>query len=177
MEMQIDYSDKRLEVNDAYHIVRVDGEVKHLTPIEYRILLMLVKAPGRLVRFAELTAAWADPNTDVWADHIKYHMRNLRKKLGGMVESVRGFGYRYAPWIVEHGDRHGEYWLNQQGSEAHKLEDAANARLMAAAPELLEALSDIIRGIDQKGERLAFHLANKARAAIAKAKGGVPTNL
>ena len=71
MEMQIDYSDKRLEVNDAYHIVRVDGEVKRLTPIEYRILLMLVKAPGRLVRFAELTAAWSDPNTDVWVDHIK----------------------------------------------------------------------------------------------------------
>ena len=177
MEMQIDYSDKRLEVNDAYHIVRVDGEVKHLTPIEYRILLMLIKAPGRLVRFAELTAAWADPNTDVWADHIKYHMRNLRRKLGGMVESVRGFGYKYAPWVVEPGDRYGKYWLNQRGSETHELADAANARLMAAAPDLLEALSDIIRGIDQKGERLASHLASKARAAIAKAKGRVPTNL
>ena len=57
------------------------------------------------------------------------------------------------------------------------MEDATNARLMAAAPELLEALSDIIRVIDQKGERLAFHLASKARAAIAKAKGGAPTNL
>ena len=44
----------------------------------------------------------------------------------------------------------------------------ANARLIAAAPELLEALDDII-GMAQAGRMV--HVINRAKAAIAKAKG------
>lgn len=52
--------------------------------------------------------------------------------------------------------------------------DDANARLMAAAPELLEALQSIVRSLsDQDDEGLIEHAEPmiNARAAIAKALG------
>jgi hypothetical protein len=50
----------------------------------------------------------------------------------------------------------------------------ANARLIAAAPELLEALEQLYHLIDNAhdGDRVfTFELAQKAKAAIAKARG------
>ena len=74
------------------------------------------------------------------------------------------------PWRV--GGR-GEY-LNQLNIEpcigvayGHDVELIANARLIAAAPDLLEALEALIE--DQRDASLP--VLAKARAAIAKAKG------
>ena len=50
----------------------------------------------------------------------------------------------------------------------HDGECEANARLMRAAPELLEALQDMLRLADAEG----WEGFPKARAAIAKATGG-----
>jgi hypothetical protein len=47
----------------------------------------------------------------------------------------------------------------------------ANARLIAAAPELLEALKSVIAWLDAPDES-AFSDSELARAAIAKATGG-----
>ena len=44
----------------------------------------------------------------------------------------------------------------------------ANAHLIAAAPELLEALEEMIKGVEEYDETAGL---SKARAAIAKAKG------
>jgi hypothetical protein len=57
-------------------------------------------------------------------------------------------------------------------------EDEANARLIAAAPELLEALEAIFEGAEyQRGTtyELSTRLLEKAQLAIAKAKGSVPS--
>jgi hypothetical protein len=51
-------------------------------------------------------------------------------------------------------------------------EARANARLMVAAPELLAALSDILDVLGEEAENMPL-VAARARAAIAKATGGV----
>lgn len=59
----------------------------------------------------------------------------------------------------------------EQGMKAD--ETLANARLIAAAPELLEALEELLSAPQLRGE-MAFNLrlrVEKARAAIAKATG------
>ena len=47
----------------------------------------------------------------------------------------------------------------------------ANAHLIAAAPELLEALTDLVGGCGKEGDLFSGAGMDKARAAIAKAKG------
>ena len=48
----------------------------------------------------------------------------------------------------------------------------ANAHLIAAAPELLEALENLLKVYEGEGGA-QHHAGDMARAAIAKAKGGV----
>lgn len=74
----------------------LDGEVVHLTPTEWRILVMLVDADGGLVSRQQLLAgAWED----AWAGDgrlVDVHVQRLRRKVGPQrVETVRGFGYRW----------------------------------------------------------------------------------
>ena len=65
-------------------------------------------------------------------------------------------------------------WGYAYGYDEPDSEDWAVARLMAAAPELreaLEALIDFIRLIGSDEDPMQAELLAKARAAIAKAKG------
>jgi hypothetical protein len=77
-----------------------------------------------------------------------------------------------ATYLVFSGDGNGYLVANVGNYHTDDKECEANARLIAAAPDLLEALrfiaDDIAEGVKAKGswERLA-------RAAIAKATGGV----
>lgn len=51
-----------------------------------------------------------------------------------------------------------------------RLENEANARLIAAAPDLLEALKTLVRHAEKCGRSAGVY--DTARAAIAKATGG-----
>lgn len=51
------------------------------------------------------------------------------------------------------------------------MRGAANARLIAAAPELLEALAEIVSAADERGWDQLDPSFSKARSAIAAAKG------
>jgi hypothetical protein len=61
----------------------------------------------------------------------------------------------------------------EEYQKAHRAESEANARLIAAAPELLAALKEILVAAEECGAIGSHGPALKtARAAIAKAQGG-----
>jgi hypothetical protein len=69
-------------------------------------------------------------------------------------------GFRYLYPQTVYGESHAERFQRED-------EDVANARLIAAAPEMLEALELALEAA--RGKPYAY---NKIKAAIAKAKGG-----
>jgi len=87
------------------------------------------------------------------------------------------------PWKAVEAAYNPPGWLWVQNSPGALLADVhqnknipldarnANARLMAAAPELLEALQEIITAADGEGWSQLDAGFTKARAAVAKALG------
>ena len=81
------------------HHVSVSGSTVSLTATEFKLLAILFQRRGRVQTREELLDV-------VWGyDYMGYgrtvdaHIKRLREKLGeaaGMVETVRGFGYRFA---------------------------------------------------------------------------------
>jgi DNA-binding response OmpR family regulator len=85
-----------LTVDVASRTVTVAGEVVGLTPREFAMLEYLARHAGQVVSKTELIehvwpAKGADPNT------VEVYAGYLRRKVGsGLVETVRGAGYRLA---------------------------------------------------------------------------------
>ncbi|CAN5783265.1 response regulator transcription factor [soil metagenome] len=83
-----------IEVDIDARRVRQRGEVVHLTPTEFDLLVCLAERPGRVLTRERLLA-------DVWgyrdgsgARTVDSHVRALRRKLGdGVVRTVHGVGY------------------------------------------------------------------------------------
>ena len=64
-----------LEINEDNVEVTVDGEPVKMTPIEYKILLLLMKNPGRVFCAEEIYER-------VWNERaIMVHVRNIREKI------------------------------------------------------------------------------------------------
>ena len=69
-----------LEINEDTVEVSIDGKPVKLTPIEYKILLLLAKNPGRVLSAEEIyERVWQEKaiNTDT----IMVHVRNIREKI------------------------------------------------------------------------------------------------
>ena len=78
-----------------------EGEPVELTPHEYRILRELVLHPGRVMgRHSLIASIYGDQDT-VGPKAIDVHVHHLRAKLrddaGEMIQTVRGFGYKFSP--------------------------------------------------------------------------------
>ena len=79
--------------------------------------------------------------------------------------------------IIEAKHR-GIAWTNDSWDEMKQQgyisqEDKANARLIAAAPDLFAALRDLITGLPEEyDDKWTKDLVEKGKRAIAKAKGG-----
>jgi two-component system phosphate regulon response regulator PhoB len=86
-----------LDIDVDGHHVRVDGKEVHVSTLEMRLLVYLVEHRGRVrSREALLADVWGY-KPDVSTRTIDTHVKRLRDKLGlagGLIETVRGTGYR-----------------------------------------------------------------------------------
>ena len=88
-----------LEIDRAEHRVFVSGEEIRVSPLEMRLLLFLVRTPGKMRSRKELL-------TEVWGYHpevssrtLDTHVKRIRDKFGAsgdLIQTVRGVGYRLA---------------------------------------------------------------------------------
>ncbi|HEX8716734.1 MAG TPA: response regulator transcription factor [Gemmatimonadaceae bacterium] len=86
-----------LTIDRAAHRVAINGEELDLTPIEYKLLLLLAERRGRVQGRTQLLEAVWDASPDIQTRTVDMHVQRLRTKLGAaadLIETVRGFGYR-----------------------------------------------------------------------------------
>ena len=97
------YADGRLRIDYLQRRVEVAGGQISLTPLEFRLLSSLVRSAGQVLghdRLLELV--WRDAY-GISPEEVRTYVSYLRKKLRqagveeGVIETVRGFGYRYRP--------------------------------------------------------------------------------
>ena len=69
-----------LEINEDTVEVTMDGNPVKLTPIEYKILLLLAKNPGRVFSSEEIYERVWQENA-INTDTIMVHVRNIREKI------------------------------------------------------------------------------------------------
>jgi DNA-binding response OmpR family regulator len=100
------YDDGVVRVDFDARVVEVGGRELSLTPLEYRLLSTFVRHPATILSREDLLReVWHD-ETGGPSDHVKIYVGYLRKKLGKvaeeeMIETVRGFGYRWMRRPVE----------------------------------------------------------------------------
>ena len=86
-----------ISVDPDRHRVFTGGKPVRLTAVEFRLLMMLMRRPGRVqARDRLLREVWGY-ESEIETRTIDTHVRRLRDKLGkvaNLVETVRGFGYR-----------------------------------------------------------------------------------
>jgi two-component system phosphate regulon response regulator PhoB len=88
-----------LAVDERAHRVFVGGREVHVSALEMRLILHLMRAPGRMcTRQKLLTEVWGY-HPEVSSRTVDTHVKRLRDKLGdaaGMLQTVRGIGFRLA---------------------------------------------------------------------------------
>jgi two-component system KDP operon response regulator KdpE len=89
-----------VRVDLEHRRVTVDGEEVDLTPMEYRILALLVRHGDRVVTQGLLARELWGPGAAPANPAIRVHMTHLRRKLApdpttpGVIETLPGVGYR-----------------------------------------------------------------------------------
>jgi two-component system, OmpR family, phosphate regulon response regulator PhoB len=76
----------------------VDGAELELTPTEYRLLVTLLERRGRVQSRQQLLESAWDIHARIETRTVDMHVQRLRAKLGthgSLIETVRGFGYRF----------------------------------------------------------------------------------
>ena len=83
-----------IEVDTASRRVRRDGELIHLTPTEFDLLVYLASRPSRVATREELLEQVWGYDIPSGARTVDSHVRSLRRKLGSdVVRTVHGVGY------------------------------------------------------------------------------------
>jgi two-component system, OmpR family, KDP operon response regulator KdpE len=98
----------RHQIDLGAHTIGADGaaavpEPLHLTPTEWRLLEILLGAPGQLVGSDRLLSEVWGPGFERSTHYLRFHMAGLRRKLEDDPHRPRhlltepGMGYRYQP--------------------------------------------------------------------------------
>jgi two-component system KDP operon response regulator KdpE len=74
------FQEGELEVDFKQRVVRVSGNDVHLTPLEYRILTLLINNAGRVLTYDRLLRAW-NSQQPRQLQHVRVLMWQLRRKL------------------------------------------------------------------------------------------------
>ena len=89
-----------LTLDDINKTVTVDGEEAHLTPLEYKILHLLIRNPGRVFSIDEIyERVWGD-NSVSGGSTVTVHIRRIREKTEidpknpRYIKVVWGIGYK-----------------------------------------------------------------------------------
>jgi DNA-binding response OmpR family regulator len=100
-----------ISVDEATRRAQVAGQELELTRVEFDLLTSLLESPGRVYTRAQLIdRVWGD-GFAIGDRTIDSHVKALRKKLGeaggdpGLIETVRGVGYRVTDRPGENGDK------------------------------------------------------------------------
>ncbi len=86
-----------LEVDLVHHRVYADGAELALRPLEFKLIAVLLEAPGRVFTRAQLLEEVWGTTGDLHTRTVDTHVRRLREKLGSYgeaVETVHCVGYR-----------------------------------------------------------------------------------
>ena len=87
-----------VELDREAHRAFSEGAEVDLTPLEYRLLEVLLERRGRVQSRRQLLQAVWDTNAAIETRTVDMHVARLRTKLGGaapLIETVRGIGYRF----------------------------------------------------------------------------------
>jgi DNA-binding response OmpR family regulator len=83
-----------IELDAVSRRVRREGELVHLTPIEFDLLQYLASRPGRVASREELLVNVWGYEVPSGARTVDSHIRSIRRKLGAdVVRTVHGVGY------------------------------------------------------------------------------------
>jgi len=89
-----------LTLDDKRKTVTVDGEDVHLTPLEYRILYLLIRDPGRVFSIDDIyERVWGEDSIG-GASTVTVHIRRIREKIEinpgepKYIKVVWGLGYK-----------------------------------------------------------------------------------
>ena len=93
---------KSLKVSTTYNEVFRDGRKIELSEIEYRMLLLMIKNPGRIFSTKNLyESVWNEPYFYISNNTVMVHIRKLRMKIENdpknpeYIHTVWGKGYRF----------------------------------------------------------------------------------
>jgi DNA-binding response OmpR family regulator len=95
------YSDAFVTIDFSQRTVTAHGRPVELTPLEFRLLRALVGRAGEVLTHDELLELVWGTTRGVARAQVRLYVNYLRRKLGppaaDLIETVRGFGYRYRP--------------------------------------------------------------------------------
>jgi two-component system response regulator BaeR len=88
-------------LDEKQHRASINGQQLNLTPVEFRLLVIFLKCPGRVYSRTHLMDGIYADNFDVSDRSIDSHIKNLRKKIRKflpnqkVIHTIYGIGYKF----------------------------------------------------------------------------------